>query len=257
MGGQDSVLHFEAKNALKIAQPALARCRQLKRIVESRELKRIVEIHGVDSQEAKDAAATLKDLANSAIHSLGQMIQFHLRKGPREWQVNKTENPRVARALEDLSKPASDAQNDVIDILSIINDIMSNARPGDWIDRLEQATEKLRIDPLERAIQALEARLRTEGQGHGSANKLIIHRKPPAITLDDTRYSVTEEQAEVVELLYNKWPARVTYKQMTETCPSLALQNHQKIGRDILDHLPEQIKARIDRTGGKGNMWLD
>jgi hypothetical protein len=65
------------------------------------------------------------------------------------------------------------------------------------------------------------------------------------------------ERVEAVELIYNRCPAAVTFKEMTQSCRSLALQAPTKVGRDVLDKLPEPINRRIKRRGGKGCIWIN
>jgi hypothetical protein len=78
----------------------------------------------------------------------------------------------------------------------------------------------------------------------------------PTVTLEGICYSVSAEQAEAVEFIFRHRPAPVTYKSIVEQCPALEHQDSLKIGRDILDKLPEPIRKKIDRKPGKGCTWI-
>jgi hypothetical protein len=75
----------------------------------------------------------------------------------------------------------------------------------------------------------------------------------PSVTLEDgVTYAVSLEGAAVVDILIRNSPRLITYRQMTTLDSILEHQNAEKIGRDIIDRLPEPIRVRIRREPGKG-----
>jgi hypothetical protein len=89
--------------------------------------------------------------------------------------------------------------------------------------------------------------------------QVIVNRsgKTPTVTLEDgVAYSVSPGGAAVVNILINNAPRLITYRQMTELDPVLEHQDPSKIGRDIINRLPEPIRVRIERKVGKGCTWI-
>jgi hypothetical protein len=73
---------------------------------------------------------------------------------------------------------------------------------------------------------------------------------------DGVTYSVTPEGAAVVDILIRNAPAPTTYQQIKQSDRIFEHQSAAKIGRDIIDKLPEPIRRRIKRAPGKGCTWI-
>jgi hypothetical protein len=79
-----------------------------------------------------------------------------------------------------------------------------------------------------------------------------------SVTLEDGReFLVTPEQAAVIDVLVKAYLGSVTYAEMTKRSPLLVHQNAGKIGRDLIDKMPKDLRDRIDRTQGKGCQWIN
>jgi hypothetical protein len=116
------------------------------------------------------------------------------------------------------------------------------------------------------AVVPTEASGATPGKPDEEKRKLLEHaadhvsvtiEPEPTVILEGVTYSVTTEQAEVVAMIYERRPAPVTYKTMVKDSPLLKDQDPAKIGRDILDKLPDPIQSRIERKPGKGCTWIN
>jgi hypothetical protein len=77
-----------------------------------------------------------------------------------------------------------------------------------------------------------------------------------SVTIDDKTFMVSLEGAVVVDILTRRAPAPVTFLQMTKIAPTLQHQDPSKIGRDIINKLPNEIRARIQRKRGSGCTWI-
>jgi hypothetical protein len=79
-----------------------------------------------------------------------------------------------------------------------------------------------------------------------------------SVTLEDGReFLVTPEQAAVIDVLVKAYRGSVTYAEMTKRSPLLEHQNAGKIGRDLIRKMPRDLRDRIDRTRGKGCLWIN
>jgi hypothetical protein len=82
--------------------------------------------------------------------------------------------------------------------------------------------------------------------------------KMASVTLGDGRvFPVTPKQAAVIEVLVKANPARVTHAEMAKRSTWLERQNAAKIGRDLIDKMPKDLRDRIDRSSGKGCQWIN
>jgi hypothetical protein len=93
----------------------------------------------------------------------------------------------------------------------------------------------------------------------GKERRVKVNRagKQPTVTLEDgITYEVSPEGAAVVDILTRKAPETITYRQMRNLDSILQHQRAEKIGRDIIDRLPEPIRRRIKRAPGKGCTWI-
>jgi hypothetical protein len=96
--------------------------------------------------------------------------------------------------------------------------------------------------------------------GDEKKGPVLVNRNgnQPTVTLEDgVCYVVTPEGAAVVDILIRNAPRTITYSEMTQLDSVLEHQCAGKIGRDVIDKLPEPIRSRIKREPGKGCTWLD
>lgn len=102
--------------------------------------------------------------------------------------------------------------------------------------------------------------LRADALGAGRSDQLEV--KPGSggratVTLNGIRYDVTAEQAAVMKAVFSHRPAQITNKQIVGSDPLLEHQNPSKVRRDIINKMPDELKAKIKSQAGKGSVWLE
>jgi hypothetical protein len=163
-----------------------------------------------------------------------------------QWRHDPALGERLPKITEEERLGFDDAVEDLREYAQRLSE-QTNCSPTALPSEQEASTDAPKQPPRPSA-----------GKSGRSNDEVSVTLGPsPRVILEGEPYSVDLRQAEAVGFIFRHRPAPVTYKTIVEQCPSLEHQDSSKVGRDILDKLPEPIRKRIVRKPGKGCTWID